>query len=167
MSRSVLPERYFARELVKTHEYSFIRADDVLDIQTAKSLPEQRSTAIRMRYPQVHRRPELVLIMTSAISFLLLGPFLIVLAGFFWDLGTAFWLAAASAAVIVATHVLIVAVSNPPNIPIACVNLPIVIITELVLGIESMLKYEFSEVHWKDRNICIPVMHVTPHLPRI
>jgi hypothetical protein len=30
-----------------------------------------------------------------------------------------------------------------------------------------MYKYEFREVIWKERNVCVPVMHVTPHLPKI
>jgi hypothetical protein len=38
-------------------------------------------------------------------------------------------------------------------------------VAELVLGLTSMFKYEFSTVIWKDRNICIPVMHVIPKLP--
>lgn len=39
------------------------------------------------------------------------------------------------------------------------------IATELCIGLLSMYKYEFSEVIWKDRNICEPVMHTIPKLP--
>ena len=31
----------------------------------------------------------------------------------------------------------------------------------------SMLRYEFGEVIWKDRNVCIPVMQAIPRLPPI
>jgi hypothetical protein len=31
----------------------------------------------------------------------------------------------------------------------------------------SMWQYEFSEVDWKGRNICVPAMHVIPHLPKL
>jgi hypothetical protein len=30
-----------------------------------------------------------------------------------------------------------------------------------------MWQYEFGEVIWKDRNICIPIMQVVPELPKI
>jgi hypothetical protein len=165
VSHNILPERYFARELVKRDEYSFVRADDLLDIQTAKVLDEQRATAVRMRYPQLHRRPELVLPMILTELLLLLGPFILAPASLIWHLGMIGWLSLAAAVLLIATHVLILAVSNPPNIPLAFLNLPVVILTEIVLVCESMLKYEFSVVDWKGRNICIPVMHVIPKLP--
>jgi hypothetical protein len=31
----------------------------------------------------------------------------------------------------------------------------------------SMWQYEFDEVIWKDRNVCIPVMQVIPKLPKV
>lgn len=162
VSHNILPERYFARELVKQDGYSFVRADDLLDIQTAKALDEQRATAVRMRYPQVHRRPELVLPMTLAELLMLFGPFVLAFASLIWHLGIIGWLSAAAAVLLVVTHILILAVSNPPNISLAFLNLPVVILTEIFLTYESMLKYEFSVVDWKGRNICIPVMHVIP-----
>jgi hypothetical protein len=167
VSHNILPERYFTRELVKQDSYSFVRADDLLDIQTAKTLDEQRATALRMRYPQIRRRPELVLPMTLAELLLLLGPFVLAFAGLIWHLGIIGWLSATAAVVLVATHVVILSVSNPPNISLAFLNLPVVILTEVFLTYESMLKYEFSVVDWKGRNICIPVMHTIPHLPNV
>jgi hypothetical protein len=167
VSRTVLPERYFARELVKTDAYSFIRADDILDVQTAKSLKEQRTTAVRMRYPQVHRRPEMVLAITLVEVICMLAPFALIPVGLLLHFGTVIWIYIVAALLLVFTHVLILAVTNPPNIPLAFLNYPVVIMTEIYLSYESMFKYEFSRVDWKDRNICIPVMHVIPKLPDI
>jgi hypothetical protein len=31
----------------------------------------------------------------------------------------------------------------------------------------SMYMYEFREVLWKGRNVCVPVMRVVPRLPKI
>ncbi|MCA9331175.1 glycosyltransferase family 2 protein, partial [Candidatus Saccharibacteria bacterium] len=46
-SRSVMPEQYFARELVRKDAYSFLRSSASLDVATVKSLEEQRRTALR------------------------------------------------------------------------------------------------------------------------
>jgi glycosyltransferase involved in cell wall biosynthesis len=64
VSHAIIPEIYFSRELVKQGDsYSFVRSDEVLDIQTVKNPAEQRETAIRVRYPQVRRRPENALLL--------------------------------------------------------------------------------------------------------
>jgi hypothetical protein len=60
------------------------------------------------------------------------------------------------------THVLILQVSDPANVPLGFFNLPFASLTEVVIGYTSMLRYEFGTIDWKDRNICIPVMHTIP-----
>jgi hypothetical protein len=57
--------------------------------------------------------------------------------------------------------------SNPPNMPVALFNFPVAVLTEIFLGLESMIRYEFSNVTWKERNITFPVMHVISSLPRL
>lgn len=168
VSHAIIPEIYFARELIKqTDGYSFVRSDDLLDIQTTKSMTEQRETAIRVRYPQIRRRPEnaLLLILTEVIF--LLSPFLLLLAYFSGLLDFPVWITLVTCGFLIATHVAIVTISNPANVPIALFNLPVAVLTELALLLVSMVRYEFSVVDWKGRNVCIPVMHVTPHLPAI
>ncbi len=167
VSHAIIPEAYFARELIKTNEYSFIRADEVLDIQTRKQPVEQRDTALRTLYPQIRRKPEMALLLTLLDLGLLFAPFALFIAGFWVELGTAQWLAGAAALALTLTHIVIVRVSDPANTIIALVNLPIAVLVELWLGLSSMWKYEFSVVDWKGRNICIPVMHVIPRLPNI
>jgi chlorobactene glucosyltransferase len=167
VQHAIVPEGYFAREVIKTDGYSFVRADDVLDVQTRKRLDEQRETAVRMRYPQIRRRLEWALLLTMAELLFLAGPFVGLAAGL-W-MGSA-WMAAAgglACALLGLVHVMIVQVSNPANVLVAALTLPIVIVTELVLGLESLYKYEFSTVDWKGRNVCIPVMHVIPRLPKV
>jgi hypothetical protein len=44
---------------------------------------------------------------------------------------------------------------------------PFAALYDVVLLNYSMLKYEFSEVIWKGRNVCIPVMRVFTHLPPV
>jgi glycosyltransferase involved in cell wall biosynthesis len=166
VSHAIIPEVYFARELVKKSDgYSFVRSDDVLDIQTVKSLTQQRETAVRVRYPQIRRRPENALFLAAAELLFLLGPFILIGLYAVGAVGFPVWIAIVACLLLVATHVTIVTISNPANVPIALFNFPIVVLTELILGMTSMLRYEFSVVDWKGRNICIPVMHVLPKLP--
>lgn len=167
VARTILPERYFARELLRTNSYRFLRANELLDVQTNKSLDDQKETAVRVRYPQLHKRPELVLLLTTIEGTLLLGPFVLLIAA--CATGHTILVLAASPMVglVILNHVIIVTISNPSNVPIALINFPLVVMTELYLGYESMLRYEFGTVTWKERNICIPVMHVIPSLPKL
>src|SRR5581483_9650112 len=74
--RSVNPEAHFARQAVATDAYSFIRSDDRLGVYSDKSSAEQFSTSVRVRYPQLHRRLELVALTAAFELVFLLGPFI-------------------------------------------------------------------------------------------
>lgn len=165
--RAILPEGYFAREVIKSDGYSFMRADDVLDVQTRKSVQAQRETAIRTRYPQLKRRPEWVMGLVIAELVLFVLPALILISALWQGFGLVQMLAGVAYLCVILTHVVIVQVSDPANVLVAIFNFPIVAAIELYLGLRSMIQYEFSTVIWKDRNICVPVMHVVPHLPPI
>jgi hypothetical protein len=43
--------------------------------------------------------------------------------------------------------------------------MPAAVGLDILLLHTSMFDYEFGEVIWKGRNVCIPVMHVVPRLP--
>ena len=167
VSHSIIPEAVLARELIKSNNYSFIRANDVLDIQTRKSYSDQRATTIRTRYPQLRRRPENVIALLLAELCVLLGPFIGVTVGLFIDDSSLTLLSSIAAVLLCCNHVLIVHVTSPAHTLIALFNLPIEILNEMYLTVTSMLRYEFGTVEWKDRNVCIPVMHVTPRLPKV
>ncbi len=167
VSRSIIPEAYFARELVKQDGYSFMRSTAELEVITIKEPKRQLDTAVRMRYPQIRRRPELAMALTLGHTAFLIGPFILSLIGFFADIGAAHYLALAAAAVLVVAHLSIVSVSNPPNWWVALINFPFASLTELAIGNYSMWKYEFSDVVWRGRSICMPVMHAIPKLPKV
>ena len=165
VSRSVMPEQYFARELVAHDGYSFLRSSANLDVTTAKSLTEQRRTALRLRYPQLRKRPEWVYALLLGYGFFLIWPLLgwpvLYLTDGPWKTTLI------SVLFLVLTHVQILRISDPANTLFAAVTLPVAVITDFVLVVYSMLKYEFFSVFWKERNICLPVMHVYPSLPRL
>lgn len=162
VSHSILPEGYFARELVKSDQYSFLRADDILDVQTRKTPERQRETAIRMRYPQIRRRPEIALLLTITHVFFMLAPLACFISSFWLGVGWIQTIGLISYLMLTATHVSIVQVSNPANVLTAALSYPLAILVELVISYISMFRYEFSEVNWKGRNVCIPVMHAIP-----
>ena len=167
ISHTIIPEGYFARELVKKDGYSFIRADDLLDIQTRKSVADQRETALRHRYPELRKRPEWALFLSVIEVLGLLMPFGIALSSLWLGLDGYRLIALLCCVMLIVAHIAIVEVSNPANVLVAAVNFPLVVITELILGYASMYQYEFSTIEWKGRNICIPVMQTIPHLPKV
>lgn len=165
--RAIVPEAYFARELTKSDGYSFLRSDG-LGLESTKSIANQRSTAIRMRYPQLHRRPENVAFLSLLELCFLVAPFMLAVAGFWVSLGTVAHVLAGSASVLLVASYVIVGNSTRVITPwFALISQPVAALADIVLVHYSMSKYEFSTVEWKGRNVCIPVMHVTPHLPKI
>lgn len=166
VSHAILPEAFFARKMVVADQYTFVRSSDELRVETAKSFSEQYNTAIRTRYPQLRRRPENMFLLTTFYGLFLLLPF-VLLPFTLWFTIVPGPILMATCLVLIATHVCIVAVSDPANVTTAVLTFPIVAASELFISYISMLQYEFFTVEWKDRNICIPVMHVIPKLPDI
>jgi chlorobactene glucosyltransferase len=162
VSRSISPEAHFAQQAVVTDAYSFIRSDERLGFYSNKPTSEQYSTSVRVRYPQLHRRLELVAL-TAAFEFLfLLGPF-IALCGAGHMTHTMAYLAvwAVSLMALLVTYGMIVNGAHLANPWYGWVFMPIAFAVDMVILHISCWKYEFSDVYWKGRNVCIPVMRIT------
>lgn len=166
--RAVEPERYFARSIAtRSDGYSFLLADERLPITSHKKLGDQKDTFIRCRYPQLHKRIELVAALSLIEISLLLGPLVFII---FSIIDSAIGLAALAALIVIAQaawkHQLsrLTYRPRPASRPIFDT---VVILGDLLLLQYSMWKYEFDSVEWKGRNICIPVMRVIPRLPRV
>lgn len=167
VSRSIIPEGHFAREMVKTGHYSFLRSDAYLGLETQKSSADQRQTAVRLRYPQVHQRMELAFLLIGLELLLFLGPFVICAYGLFIGQSVLALIAVTTCLFLICIHVAIIWVTSPPSIAIGLIGLPIAIITEIYLSVSSMLRYEFGTVTWKDRTINPPRLQVIQRLPKI
>jgi hypothetical protein len=169
VARSIVPEAHFAKVMAKDDDsYSFMRASRRLGIESTKPAREQYDTAIRMRYPQLHRRPENVVLLTLAYLFLSIMPFVIVVLGFGVSIGApAQYVAAMAAVVNVVTYTMVVRATRTGSAWLGLLSFPIGVVYDLLLLHISMYKYEFSVVDWKGRNVCVPAMHVIPHLPKI
>lgn len=163
---AIIPEAFFARELVKKDAYSFVRSSEELDVRTQKNLVNQRATTLRVRYPQLRRRMETLLGITLVQLIIFVAPLLTVVYMLATGTTTYILLPAGSLLAILIAHLAIIQVTNPGNVAISLITFPFAVITELAVGYVSMYTYEFGTVEWKDRNICVPVMHVYPRLPK-
>jgi glycosyltransferase involved in cell wall biosynthesis len=167
VSRSIVPEAYFAKRLLQLDGYSFRRSSVELGIQSVKSVSEQRDTATRTRYPQVHRRPEQVLLVALAEIVFLVMPFVLAIGGFWLPIGPLAHVLSVVTAILLTYIYAYIARSTRINTWwFALIAQPVVAIVDIALLHYSMWQYEFSEVTWKGRNVCVPVMHVIPHLPK-
>jgi hypothetical protein len=169
VSRLITPEEYFALRAAKWHDgYSFRRSNSRLGITSIKRIAEQRATAIRRRYPQAHHRPELVCAMMFFDGIFLLGPIFLAVSMPFFDVP---WLLELLAIIAAVLHFVTFGVLLHPIFPRSgwrrWVAFPAAIFLDMWTVNVSMYKYEFSEVIWKGRNVCLPVMHVVPRLPNL
>lgn len=166
--RSISPESYFARQAIAQEDgYSFTRSDTVLGVSSFKNVAEQRATAIRTRYPQLHRRIELVGLVSLVELLVLVGPFILAIA----MLSTRHYLLASIAllncALLVVAYVRIVSLTYQKFLLRGLLFSPVAPLYDIGLLNYSMWRYEFSEVIWKDRNVCLPVMRIIPRLPEL
>jgi len=169
VARSIVPEAYFAKRLALSDGYSFMRAGTTLGLESTKLAADQRATAIRTRYPQLHRRPENVFV-TALVEFgLLLLPFGLSVAGFWMHAmhPGAHLLILIASFMLVATYELIAVSTRVNTWSFGLVALPFVVLIDLGLLHYSMWRYEFATVEWKGRNVSVPAMHVIPHLPEV
>jgi glycosyltransferase involved in cell wall biosynthesis len=172
VKRSMSPEAYFAHQAIQHDGYSFVRSDSLLGITSEKNIHDQYETAVYSRYPQLHRRPELVMLLSVAEIALLVGPLALVPLSLAGGLG---WLPAAASALafILNSYAFATAqqaIFTSASFISACLSFPLAIISDLWMVNFSMYKYEFSQVIWKDRNVSFPVMNplrVIPHLPKL
>lgn len=167
VTSSILPERYFARKAQSHNGYRFYLTPVWLGLRTVKAASEQRDTALRMRYPQLHRRIELVLCL-SLIELLLLGwPAGIFIYGILSHHSLFIVLGVINLLLLGLNYVWLTQVTYRHRQLAAILLLPLALFYDVVLLNISMYRYEFSEVYWKGRNICIPLMQVMPGLPKL
>lgn len=168
VSRSIVPESYFARISAVHDGYSFMQSSAKMGIISNKSLKEQQSTTIRTEYPKVHRRLEFALLLSVAELLAIIVPYILLALGLLGRLPFSFTLLSGTAvAFLTLAYTSIVTLTYRMWLTRSIFLLPFAVLADVALLNYSMIKYEFFSVIWKDRNVCIPVMHVTPHLPAL
>ena len=159
VSRDISPVSYFARVAVEHRDgYSFMRSDRAIDLASAKSLNEQRATAVRTRYPQLHRRPELVALYGIGELLVLVSPFILLISALLEHHWIFLVLSAAISLILVSFYTRIVNLTYRRFLWRGLWTLPLAAIYDIGLLNHSMWQYEFREVIWKGRNVCVPVM---------
>lgn len=166
VSQSVLPERYFAKRLNIVGKYHLYRSTNELLVSTTKNYTDQIETSERLLYPQL-RKSIYRLFMMSLLIGLLITQYAFLLKAII-DTET--------------THLVIIVISLLPSlISFATVSsyqgiqykimrallMPFILVQELILAYISAYRYEFSEVIWKGRNVCYPLLRAIPKLPKI
>lgn len=168
VARSIIPEAFFARRVARmTDGYSFLRAGKREGIQSVKTTQQQLQTAVRVRYPQVHRQPEQVAVHSFLEAVFLLLPFVLAIGGFWLPIGAvAQSLAALASVALIITHLVVVLSTRVNTWWFGVVAMPFMVLVDIFVLHYSLWRYEFSEVIWKGRNVCVPALHVFTRLPR-
>jgi glycosyltransferase involved in cell wall biosynthesis len=166
--RNHTPESYFAR-YTATHgdSYSFLQSDKSVGLSSAKNASEQRATAVRTRYPQTHRRPEIVLGLSLLELTVLVGPFVLLISGIITKTWQVALIASIAAVLVTIVYSLITRLTYRRFMWSGLWLLPLAAVFDICLLNYSMWQYEFGEVLWKGRNVCVPIMRITKKLPSL
>lgn len=155
----VVPERYFANAIGREGKYHFIVSDSNLGVTSRKRTSSQIETATRTLYPLFRNNPLLILIASMGLLAVLVLPFLVLAANILGVETANYHYAWLSAGVLILTNLIIYTRFNASTWFIGLFNFPFIILLEAFLLQWSMIKYEYSKVVWKDRNICMPVLN--------
>lgn len=164
--QSVLPERHLAARAVAQHDsYSFMRSPASLGVSTSKAYIEQFATAVRTRYPLLHKRPETVAAYTLAVLLICVWPYVLLIAAVLQANLPLIVLSIVCCLALGCLGGLITAITYRRPLLRGILLLPMLVVYDVCVLNYSMWQYEFKEVLWKGRNICLPVMHVITRLP--
>lgn len=159
--QAVSPERYFSRySALSGGGYSFVAADNYIDVNCTKSISEQKSTAMRTRYPQLHKRPEFVSVVSLAELVFLFAPLIFTFYMLIVQNWTFVILAFAATVLQSSVYSKMVNLTFRKNIYLGTLLLPVASVYDVAILNYSMLKYEFGSVYWKGRDVTGPVMHL-------
>lgn len=160
--QSVFPEGFFAKNLNQHNKYLFLQSSDDLSIVTNKNLVDKYQTALLHSYPRLKRRLiRLIVINYLALIMWLVPIYLALNLGFLW------FSLAISPLVLACLNQFLLTLENGFQYAIKSSLLtPFLLIQELVLLNMSAYNYEFGQVMWKSRNVCYPILHITPKLPK-
>ncbi|MHB1864679.1 MAG: glycosyltransferase family 2 protein [Candidatus Saccharimonadales bacterium] len=164
VSRSIVPERYFARQSARRDDgYSFVCLGRELGFSSVKDFSEQQATTLRTRYPLLRKRLENVSIVSLMEFMVFIAPLGLFIYGI---LITDWWLMTLSVANILVAGYILYALNKLTygrKLLLSFMYYPVIFAYDIGLLIYSMWLYEFKEVLWKGRNVCIPVMRVLPN----
>lgn len=166
VSRMIIPEEFFARSVHATGRYAFLIGGNQYGVHSAKKAISQRDTAVRTAYPRFRRRPEYVALAGSLFVLMAGLPVATIITAV--STGAYVVHAAAALAVIIiisSTYGRVLMYMYDRSTLTDKLGLLPALVAMVATMHYSMYRYEFDEVIWKGRNVCIPAMHVVPKLP--
>lgn len=166
VKRMVVPEAYFAALFAANNTYRFVRSSKKLGIQSVKSAEDQRLTTLRVRYPQLHKRPENVLLITMYF-FIVASTVPLCFYALYVSSPILLTITGVTMFIYLVLSLIYAQSLSPNHLVLGTLQTLASPLVDMYLIHASMLQYEFGTVSWKERNVCLPVMHVTPSLPRI
>jgi len=156
-SRSILPESHLARATARNDGYSFLRSNLLI---STKPFVDQYATAIRMRYPQMHRRPEQVALVSLIELFGVVPAVVVALIALFSGHSLSGMVALAAFLLLATTYWSVTGIMYGRPVFWSIILVPFATLFDVFLLNESMLRYEFGEVQWKGRPVSEPVMRL-------
>lgn len=162
ITNSTSVESYFAKAALKDEGYSFLCSGTVLGLSSHKPIVDQRATAVRTRYPQTHRRPEIVALVSVLEVLVLIVPFTSIITAAVAQQWVNLGISVLSVMLLIVFYVSMVSITYGRFLIRSLWLVPFAVLYDIGLLNYSMWRYEFREVIWKDRNVCIPLMTL-PH----
>jgi hypothetical protein len=163
---SVLPEAYFSRVLQAQKQYGFWQGAAAHGVVSSKTAEEQQETAVRTLYPSFHKQPEVVALASVLLVFVSLFPLLMLVAALFSEDWLLALIAFVGTAIVLNCYRMALEAAYGEARASHVYSWPLAVWSWLKGLHYSMYKYEFSEVEWKGRNICMPVMNrIGPQTP--
>lgn len=167
LRKAIRPERQIAKGVAQEGHYRFLHASAGLGITSVKALRAQWATAVRTRYPEHHNRPESILFTSLWQLILLFGPMVSIFVGFILNNAVFVGLSGLAFLYLLATHYEVYKITTGKSSIRPFMLYPTSVLLEIVVINYSMWAYEFSEVIWKGRNICLPVLQTSLRLPKL
>jgi glycosyltransferase involved in cell wall biosynthesis len=156
VTNRVVAESYFAKSALENDGYSFFLYDGVL---SDKPLVYQKETAVRLRYPQLHQKPELVSLTTLLEIVAVLGPWLLLMYGIINLQPLFLSLGFLSIVMFAYSFAIITKITYRRRILLSYTFWPAYILLDIYLLHVSMWRYEFGEILWKNRSVTSTIMH--------
>lgn len=163
-SRSILPESHFARTTSRVDGYSFLRSNLLV---SSKPVLEQRATAIRMRYPQLHRHLELVGLLTAVELLAVVLPLPLAFVLYTTNHTILGSLSVLAFAVGYIVYLQVTGVMYGRPVLWGVLMAPLTAFYDITMLNFSMYKYEFGQVIWKERDISTPIMRFDEPAPAL
>lgn len=158
-AQMITPEAYFARRLTEINTYSFVRSTPhTFAIFSIKNIDSQFETAVRVRYPQLHRRISLVVLVSLFELLFLVGPFITLPVLVFGTHKYAFVIFNVIAILCLNAMYYIIAIrTHLNNLWLGLLTAPVAFMLDIILMHVSMCTYEFGTVTWHDRRLNRPM----------